>query len=102
LTSNWAITPITGAAILIVPEIGSTRPGATVCQRLPSADSGRPARTLSCPPVLAAGTASTTATATAPRTADVVFHPVRLLGVMMGCALALVFLERGIAALLAT
>src|SRR6266404_3229748 len=101
LINTWAITPMTGAAILIVPEAGSTRPGATVCQRLPSAASGRPARAPSCSPVLAASTASANATATAPRTADLVFHPVRFVGAIMGGALAMVFLERGIAALFA-
>src|SRR5258707_5267598 len=101
LINTWAITPMTGAAILIVPEAGSTRPGATVCQRLPSAASGRPARAPSCSPVLAASTASANATATAPRTADLVFHPVRFVAAITGGALAMVFLERGIAALFA-
>src|SRR5260370_974651 len=101
LSTAWAIAPRPGAAICVVPEAGSTRPAPPVCQRLPPAASGRPARAPSCSPVLAARTASANATATAPRTADLVFHPVRFVGAIMGGALALVFLERGIAALFA-
>src|SRR5262245_23168636 len=94
LTSTSAITSMTGAAILIAPEEGSTRPGATVCQRLSSAASGRGARPASCAPILAASAANANTRATAPRAADLLFEGVMLFGVIMDCAIACVFFER--------
>src|SRR5262249_25764372 len=90
--STCAITPITGAAILISPEEGSTRPGATVCQRLSSATSGRDARAASCAPVRAANAANTNTNTTA-RTADLFLDPSMLFGVIMDNATAFVFFE---------
>src|SRR5258705_7643810 len=96
---------MTGAAILIAPEAGSTRPGATVCQRLSSPAPGRDARAASCSPVLAASTASANTAATTARAADLLFHAVMLFGVIMDVgvimdgAIGLVFFERCIAAL---
>src|SRR5262245_42429732 len=103
LTSTCAITPITGAAILTSPEEGSTRPGATGCQRLSSAASGRDARAVSCAPVRAANAANTNTntTAAAPRTADLLLDLIMPFSVIMDYAIAFVFFERCTAALFA-
>src|SRR5215813_2599961 len=101
LTSTCAITPMTGVAILISPEEGSTRPGATVCQRLSSAASSRGARGASCASVRAASAANANTTAAARWAADLLFDPIMLFGVIMDCAIAFVFFERLTAALFA-
>src|SRR5262245_59706975 len=102
-TGTCPITPITGAAILISPEEGSTRPGATVCQRLSSAASDRDARAVSCAPVRTANAAATNtnARAAAPRTADLFLDAIMLFGVIMDYAIAFVFLGCRTAALFA-
>src|SRR5262249_11451658 len=55
------MTPSIDAPILISPEVGSTRPGATACHRLSSAASARAAREASWVRELDADTATTTA-----------------------------------------
>src|SRR5262249_38572719 len=60
LTSTSPMTPIVGAPILISPEAGSTRPGATACQRLSSAASARTAFEASSAHERGANTATTT------------------------------------------
>src|SRR5262249_32911463 len=101
LTSTCAITPMTGAAILTSPAAGSTRPGATFCQRLSSAASGRAARGASCASVRAASAANANTMAAAPRATDLLFDPIMLFGVIMDCAIAFVFFERYTGALFA-
>src|SRR5262249_14197763 len=50
-TSTSPITPMSGAATLNSPDAGSTRPGATACQRFSSGTSARAAREASCAPM---------------------------------------------------
>src|SRR5262249_56167691 len=103
LTSTCAITPIPGPPILISPEEGSTRPGATVCQRLSSAVSGRDALAVTCAHVRAANAANTNTNraAAAPRTADLLLDLIMPFSVIMDYAIAFVFFERCTAALFA-
>src|SRR5262245_37570897 len=89
LTSTSAITPITGAAILISPEEGSTRPGATACQRFSSGASARGRRPASCAAVRAASAANATTRTIAPKAAVLLFNDIMLLDGIMDCATAL-------------
>src|SRR5262249_7390356 len=56
-TSTSPITPMSGAATLNSPDAGSTRPGATACQRFSSVTSARAAREASSAPMRDTNTA---------------------------------------------
>src|SRR5262249_25663995 len=101
LTSTCAITPMAGAAILISPQEGSARPGATGFPPLSSAASNRGPPRASCACLRSARAANANTTAAARRAADLLFDPIMLFGVIMDCAIAFVFFERLTAALFA-
>src|SRR6266480_81921 len=66
---------MTGAATLITPDRGSTRPGATASQRLSSAESLVAAWACPCADVLAGGTASEATSTLKDRTANTAVLP---------------------------
>src|SRR5262249_35914484 len=67
LTSTSPMTPAGAAAILISPDAGSTRPGATACQRFSSGVSVRAAFAASSAPILGTSAVNAQAPPMAPR-----------------------------------